>query len=142
MKLNFNSVSRLGSLSLLFALFLLCACTTKNQSQYYTINTDEFSKLIMQDSVQLIDVRTIKEFDEMHIPNSSLIDIKNDKFDSIAEIQLNKDLPVAVYCRSGKRSAEAAEHLVKLGFKVYNLDGGITQWVNDLCPIDSIGYNK
>lgn len=131
-----------GYLSLLFVLILLCACTTKNPQHYYTIDTEEFSKLIMQDTVQLIDVRTAKEFEEMHISNSSLIDIKNDKFDSIVENQLNKDLPVAVYCRSGKRSAEAAERLIKLGFKVYNLGGGITQWVNDLCPIDSIAYNK
>jgi rhodanese-related sulfurtransferase len=47
---------------------------------------------------------------------------------------LDKEKPVYVYCRSGKRSARAAEILKEMGFtKVYDLQGGIMEWQeNDL----------
>ena len=44
---------------------------------------------------------------------------------------LNKNQDVAVYCRSGRRSRTAAELLVKKGFKVYNLDKGILNWIEE-----------
>jgi rhodanese-related sulfurtransferase len=44
---------------------------------------------------------------------------------------LNKDQEVAVYCRSGRRSRTAADILVKKGFKVYNLDKGIMNWMEE-----------
>jgi predicted sulfurtransferase len=44
-------------------------------------------------------------------------------------------LPVAVYCKSGRRSRNAANILVKQGYKVYNLDLGITGWIADGKPV-------
>jgi rhodanese-related sulfurtransferase len=48
---------------------------------------------------------------------------------------LKKDVPVAVYCKSGRRSRNAAEILVKQGYKVYNLDSGIAGWIADNKPV-------
>ena len=41
---------------------------------------------------------------------------------------LKKNKPVAVYCRSGRRSADAAQLLAEEGYKVIDLDGGIIEW--------------
>ena len=41
---------------------------------------------------------------------------------------LTKEAPVAVYCKSGRRSRKAANILTELGFNVYNLDKGIEDW--------------
>ncbi|MDE5976124.1 MAG: rhodanese-like domain-containing protein, partial [Muribaculaceae bacterium] len=50
--------------------------------------------------------------------------------------RLDKSKPVAVYCRSGKRSADAANLLSSEGFKVTNLLGGILAWEDDKKPIE------
>lgn len=77
---------------------------------------------------QIIDVRTVKEFKEGHIRNSQNICVSDDNFEERASA-LDKNKPVYVYCRSGKRSAKAAEILKEMGFKeVYDLDGGYLNW--------------
>ena len=59
------------------------------------------------------------------------IDVKGEKFASYVDDLLNKEKKVAIYCRSGRRSRTAAEILVKKGFKVYNLDKGILNWIEE-----------
>ena len=55
----------------------------------------------------------------------------DDDFASQVE-KLDKTKPVFVYCKRGGRSASAAEILKEKGFtKVYNLDGGITAWIDE-----------
>ena len=46
-----------------------------------------------------------------------------------ADELLDKTQPVAVYCKSGRRSRNAAQLLVKKGYTVYNLDKGILSWI-------------
>jgi rhodanese-related sulfurtransferase len=81
--------------------------------------------------VQLLDVRTLEEHMEGHIPGSTLIDVKDENCASCVDDLLNKEKKVAIYCRSGRRSRTAAEILVKKGFKVYNLDKGILNWIEE-----------
>ena len=61
--------------------------------------------------------------------------ISDDKETTVSNEQaddlLNKEQPVAVYCRSGRRSRTAADLLVKKGYKVYNLDKGILNWIEE-----------
>ena len=78
--------------------------------------------------IQLVDVRTPKEFKEGHIGNAVNIDVNSPDF--IANLQqLNKNKKVYVYCRTGKRSAMAAKKMDSLGFKkIYNLPVGIVGW--------------
>ena len=76
---------------------------------------------------KIVDVRTQEWYKEGHIPKAINIDVSSKDFNSQMST-LIKDKPVAVYCRSGKRSLEASKELVKQGYKVYDLDGGILAW--------------
>ncbi|MDE6494669.1 MAG: rhodanese-like domain-containing protein [Duncaniella sp.] len=93
-----------------------------------SVSAAEFEKEIRTDSVQLLDVRTPQEYSEGHIVGAINIDIHSDDFRRIAEKELSKDSTVFVYCRSGRRSLDAADRLTKLGYKVVNLKGGIIEW--------------
>ena len=117
------------ALLLVIAVVVVWAVSGQNAA-YKTVNVEAFEELISQrDNVQLLDVRTQAEYDEGHLENALLIDVNGESFLADAEAQLQKDKTVAVYCRSGRRSASAAEKLSKDGFDVVNLDGGITAWI-------------
>lgn len=73
---------------------------------------------------QIVDVRTPKEYDDGHLRRAHNIDVLAPGFGAKALRALNKDKPVVVYCRSGKRSLRAAEELARLGFGVINMKGG------------------
>ncbi len=111
---------------------LCCAAVVSCGPKFQTVGNEEFAMLISgTDSLQLVDVRTPEEFAEARIPTAVNIDVKDSTFmDKVAET-LDKDRLVAVYCRSGVRSANAAKELAKAGFNVTNLEGGITGWIED-----------
>jgi rhodanese-related sulfurtransferase len=72
-------------------------------------------------------VRTEEEHSEKHIPNSILIPVDIIEKEAATKL-LDKNAPIFVYCRSGRRSITASETLVKMGYAdVYNL-GGIIDW--------------
>lgn len=79
-------------------------------------------------NIQLVDVRTPKEFKAGHIGNAVNINVNSPEF--ISNIQkLDKNKKVYVYCRSGKRSEIAVRKMDSLGFKkIYNLPVGIIGW--------------
>lgn len=111
-------------------LFGLMACSSKPKDKFTNLSADEFEKLIENDDVQRLDVRTVAEYSEGHIPGSININIFDDKFSAAADEILDKSKPVAVYCKSGRRSRNAAKLLVKKGYTVYNLDKGILNWID------------
>ncbi len=76
----------------------------------------------------LLDVRTPEEYKEEHIKGAIQIDIKADNFKEKALKQLPKEKTIMVYCRSGRRSAQAANILTAEGYIVFNLEGGIKAW--------------
>ena len=84
------------------------------------------SLLAKADRLQLVDVREQAEFASGRIPGARLL--------PLGELQrgaaeLDRSRPVVCVCRSGKRSAQAVEKLVALGFdQVHQLDGGLTAW--------------
>ena len=94
-----------------------------------------FDKAIIADSMQLLDVRTPQEYAEGHIDGALNIDVQSDDFQKMAEKDLSKDSTILVYCRSGRRSMDAAKILTKLGYKVVNLKGGIIEWKEDGLPV-------
>ncbi|MGK7394937.1 MAG: rhodanese-like domain-containing protein [Candidatus Cyclobacteriaceae bacterium M3_2C_046] len=99
--------------------------------EYKEINSDELEKILNQDDMDsyiLLDVRTPREYDEEHIPDSTLINIYDQDFpEQVAK--LDRDKTYYVYCRSGKRSADACIIMHDLGFrKLHNLTGGIIGW--------------
>ena len=109
----------------------LWACTGKQKVEYKNLSSAQFEELIKSPNVQLVDVRTLAEHMEGHIPGSLNINVKDEHFSSCADDLLDKDKEVAVYCRSGRRSRTAADILVKKGFKIYNLDKGILNWLEE-----------
>jgi rhodanese-related sulfurtransferase len=112
-------------------LFILIACAICSCSSLVTTSLEAglFEERLQQTvDPQLIDVRTAKEFSSGYIPGAVLIDIKLESFDSQIQ-KLDRRRPVFVYCRSGKRSLEAAKAFEKYQFRiVYNLNGGILAW--------------
>ena len=108
------------------------ACTGK-EIKYKNLTSAQFEQLIKDSNVQLVDVRTLAEHMEGHIPGSLNINVKDEAgFPLAVDELLDKEKPVAVYCRSGRRSRTAAEFLIKKGFKkVYNLDKGILNWIEE-----------
>ncbi|GEC71722.1 Rhodanese-related sulfurtransferase [Flavobacterium flevense] len=117
------------SLFAIILLFSLFSCHAQTSQNIKTVEVTAFAKEIKTaKKPQIIDVRTPEEFAEGHIKNAANIDWQGDQFILNAE-KLNKNKPVYVYCRSGKRSQKASEKLSELGFKeIYNLDGGYLQW--------------
>lgn len=80
----------------------------------------------------LVDVRTPEEFAAGHIPGA--VNIAVETLESRLE-EIPTDQPVVVYCRSGNRSATAADILVSAGYNpVYDL-GGIINWTTAGLPV-------
>lgn len=102
-----------------------------------SVSAPEFDKAIKADTVLLLDVRTPHEYAEGHIDGALNIDVHSDDFQKMAEKDLSKDSTILVYCRSGRRSMDAAKILTKLGYKVINLRGGIIEWKEDGLPVTS-----
>ena len=93
------------------------------------ISIDESKKLINQGEVTLIlDVRDADEFAKGHLKNAIQIPVKELK-ENLNDIEKFKDKLVLVYCRSGKKSAEAINILKENGFKnLVHMKDGISKW--------------
>ena len=118
-------------LALCFSLLSIISC--KGPSD---LDVDMFESALAADpGIQLVDVRTPGEYAEGHLFLASNIDWKDAGFLEMAEKLLKKGSPVFVYCRSGRRSAEAARTLQKRGFKVSNMLGGYLAWTQAGKPV-------
>ncbi len=123
---------------LLSIITLFAGCLTScGQQDIKSVDADEFEKTISRDGVQLLDVRTEAEFSEGHIASDKVknIDYRQPDFVEQADGELDKGRLVAVYCRSGRRSMDAARLLAKRGFEVINLNGGILEWQEKGKPV-------
>ena len=101
-------------------------------STYRQISMDEAVTMMAQESNYIIlDVRRADEFAAGHIPNA--INVANEDIgtDEIAELP-DKDQLIMVYCRSGRRSKEASEKLLKLGYTNIVEFGGILDWKGEI----------
>lgn len=93
------------------------------------------AQAMVQQGALLLDVREVSEFAEGHAPNARLIPL-GELGGRLAEIAAYKDKPVAVICRSGRRSAKAVKLLQDAGYtKVSNVSGGITAWQKAGLPV-------
>lgn len=113
-------------LSIVLLLSITASVFAQNKSN---VKADEFDKAIKKKGIQLLDVRRPAEYEEGHIKGSTLANWEDKaEFEKHAQ-HLDKNKPVYVYCRSGKRSSAAADFLSEKGFKnVINLEGGILEW--------------
>ena len=114
------------------ALGLTTACGQQNFENY---DVKEFAELSADSNVVILDVRKADEFAEGHIKGAILIDQFQNDFVEQAQAKLPKDETIAVYCRSGRRSANAAGKLADVGYKCVNLKGGILAWKEANMPV-------
>ena len=110
---------------LLATLGLTSAC---GQQKYENTDVQGFAELIADSTVVILDVRTSTEFAEGHIQGAILIDQGQDDFVEKAKATLPTEKTIAIYCRTGRRSANAAGKLADVGYKCVNLKGGIVAW--------------
>ena len=102
--------------------------TSCNCNNWTDLTPDEFEKSYLADGTVTIDVRTADEFAQGHLYHAVNIDWQKDGFMDEIKENFNTNLTLAIYCRSGKRSAAAAQALSDAGYKVLNLTGGYTAW--------------
>ncbi len=106
---------------------LLAGCSSNNEATK-KVDPVEFSEVIAQPGVIILDVRTPEEFNAGHIPNAININVADSNFSSEVS-KLDKNATVAVYCRSANRSAVATNEMADLGFTdMYDMQGGIIDW--------------
>lgn len=129
----FKKLTALTALTV-FATVLLTGCSSGSES---AINLDaaDFQAKTQEAGVVVLDVRTRGEFNEGHIANAINIDVESNNF--LNEItQLDKTKTYAVYCRSGRRSADAVAKMSNEKFiSLVNLNGGVIDWTNAGFPL-------
>lgn len=114
---------------ILSSTFISCSSQTGAQSQKINrLSVEEFDSMLSQNGVQLVDVRTPKEYAGGHLKGAVNYNINSADFEANIG-KLDKSKPVMVYCLAGGRSAEAASIMADLGFKtLYDMQGGIMRW--------------
>jgi rhodanese-related sulfurtransferase len=93
---------------------------------------DWSSRYELDDHAFLLDVRTQEEYDDGHIPDATLLDIRQPQsfMDALQEMDPSKNY--YVYCRSGARSSQACQLMNQNGIETaYNLLGGFMEWEGD-----------
>ena len=99
-------------------------------NKFKTVDVAEFAKVVSDTSYVVLDVRTPAEHAEGHIPGTHFnIDVLEDGYTETVLDKLPKDKPVALYCRSGNRSKNAARILAENGYQVLELGTGFRGWV-------------
>ena len=129
-------MKKIGLIVLLtFSFLLLTSCNkgkneeVKNEkkAEYKKITSDEAKNIMLTEKPIVVDVRSLEEYNEGHIPNA--ISIPLETIENEAETKLkNKDDLILVYCRSGRRSREAALRLIEKGYTNVIDFGGIQDW--------------
>lgn len=121
----------------LFFIVLICytginVCRAQESANQELLDKKYFAEAVSGDKkVQLIDVRTPEEYEAGTIKYAENIDYFSDDF--IEKINaLDKEEPVYIFCKSGKRSTAAKEKILKNGFeRVYELKGGYLNWTEE-----------
>ena len=101
------------------------------KAEYKKITSDEAKKMMETQKAIVVDVRTLEEYNEGHIPNA--ISVPLETIENEAETKLkNKDDLILVYCRSGRQSREAALKLIEKGYTNVIDFGGIKDWNGEI----------
>ena len=102
-----------------------------DKAAYHKISAEEAHEMMASQEVVVADVRTREEYDGGHIENAVLI--PNESIGrEMPEALPDKEATLLIYCRSGRRSKEAAQKLLELGYQnVYDF-GGVIDWPYEL----------
>lgn len=121
------------AISSIFFVIAICLssqlCIAQTESTSSIIEYEQFQEVVKDKSIQLIDVRTPKEYNEGYIAFAKNIPIKKRKKFKAPVQKLDKEKKIYVYCYSGVRSRRASRILKQLGFrKIYDFKGGWKKW--------------
>lgn len=86
------------------------------------ITFNDFYQLYQKDSLSVLDVREVEEFEALHLEGARNLPLSQlaDTYD-----QLDKSQSYYVICKSGKRSARACQFLAERGYDVINVQGSM-----------------
>ncbi len=121
--------------AIVLSVMLLANEMTRGLQKFVDVSATEFARLIGRDNVVLLDVRETDEFRGEHIKGAKHMALGS-LASKLGELESHKADQILLYCRSGNRSATAANMLVKAGFsKVGHLAGGIIAWKAERYPV-------
>jgi rhodanese-related sulfurtransferase len=128
-----------ASLLSMVVFFISCAQSSSNNTETsqtsLLVDATTFKATIDKGGVQILDVRTAAEFNSGYIEHALQANWMDEGEFKRRTQFLDKNIPVYIYCASGGRSASAQEYLVNQGFKVTNLEGGMSNWKMKGLPI-------
>ena len=105
---------------------------TENEVEIKYVSMDDIVQIMNENTNYIIlDVRTIDEYNEGHIPNAICIPNETIGSDIVEKLPIKEQL-ILIYCRSGNRSKQAAEKLKKLGYTSLIEFGGIIDWKGEI----------
>lgn len=125
-------------LAVLLSVFMMASCAAKTPAaeatvaEYHKITAEQAKeRMDSGDELIVLDVRTQEEYDAGHIDGAVLL--PNETIaDTQPEVLPDLNEEILIYCRSGNRSAQAANKLVAMGYtNVYDF-GGIIDWPYDI----------
>jgi rhodanese-related sulfurtransferase len=94
------------------------------------------AKDLIEGGAQVLDVRTPEEFEAGRVPSARYVPL-SDVQAHVAE--LDKEKPVVLYCRSGDRSAPAADAFAASGWDAHSIEGGLARWSEEGNPLEPEG---
>lgn len=104
---------------------------------------DVVKKVRSKENVILLDVRTLEEYEEIHLENALLLPVQELTQETLNEIGLgesSKDKEIIIYCRSGSRSQTAYNIMESLGYtNIKSVSGGMIHWEEDQYPLTESG---
>ncbi len=100
-----------------------------NREPWRTVPAQEAAQMLEAEGTIVLDVRTQEEYDGGHIPGAVCLPVETLTDGDLSVLLPDKQAPVVVYCRTGHRSAQAAQVLSELGYtNITDLAGGILAW--------------
>ena len=129
-------MKRIALLMLIMGLISSCGAQSEKDLASGDVNIETAKELMKDSEIVVLDVRTPEEITDLgHLENAISINFSSPDFEEkLAELDKNKTY--LVYCHSGGRSGRTMNKMMDLGFeKVYNLDGGISEWIKGGNPV-------
>jgi len=117
----------------------IISCAQTSTSASLSLNAAAYKEAITAKNIQVLDVRTATEFKGGHIKDALQANWLDPKEFADRTQHLDKNLPVYVYCQAGARSASAQAALEAKGYKVVNLEGGMSNWKMNGFPVEGTG---
>ncbi len=109
-------------------IFTMCTAPAEQSNEINLIDAGELNQILTDTELQLVDIRTEDETSAGMLEHAINIDYYSPDFlERMNALEKNK--PLAIYCASGMRSAQASKELITMGFvSLYDLQGGYSAW--------------